>query len=68
MKWGLVNDIRAKWHRKFAWLPVVLLDGRRAWLESVQRRWLFKGRWHGPQLIDRWVYRAADDNKSELSS
>jgi hypothetical protein len=27
-----------RWHHWFAWYPVKLLDGRVAWLETVERR------------------------------
>lgn len=28
----------SEWHRWFAWHPVTLVDGRRAWLCYVQRK------------------------------
>jgi hypothetical protein len=44
------NTPLTDWHKWFAWRPVVILDGRIAWLETVQRRKSHsKDRWY-------WLY------------
>ncbi len=37
------------WQLWFAWRPVRLIDGRRVWLETIQRKWTaIEGGWDGP--------------------
>ncbi len=48
------RDLR-QWHRHFALVPVVLVDGRRAWLQFVERRLTN----YCPYTFQRdWEYRA----------
>jgi len=45
MIWGKTrkefNDRRENWHKWFAWRPIILDDGRWAWLQFVQRKILY---------------------------
>lgn len=43
--------LREQWHTWFAWYPVQLMDGRRAWLQYVRR----KRHWHIGRLV-KWEY------------
>lgn len=47
-----------KWHPAFAWLPVVLIDGRTVWLEEVERvsYWAYFIDGATPHSSD-WCYR-----------
>jgi hypothetical protein len=42
---------RHKWQPTFAWLPHILIDGRIAWLETIERR-----KMQG-SIRFRWEYR-----------
>ena len=49
------HEAKKHWHTWFAWWPVVLVDGRRAWWQYVERRvthW-----YHGSE----WEYRVSRD-------
>lgn len=38
MRWRTAPIALDDWHRWFAWFPVTMVDGSRAWLEPVARR------------------------------
>lgn len=38
MIWGMTNTQAAQWHRRYAWHPVFLDDGRTIWLEQYHTR------------------------------
>lgn len=38
MRWGKTGAELATWHPWFAWHPVTLPNGRRAWLRWLERR------------------------------
>ncbi len=51
MLWGESKkqyNLRCQWHDWFAWYPIILEDGRRCWLEHINRKflpgigWLYK--------------------------
>ena len=40
------------WHKVFAWWPIEIRDGEVAWLETVHRRYTWRGasgQYYGPQ-------------------
>jgi hypothetical protein len=43
---GEDNMKETLWKKWFAWHPVLLEDGRRVWLRSVQRRWFNDALWY----------------------
>jgi hypothetical protein len=52
MNWPVSTLDMYEWHRWFAWFPVEI-EGRRHWLETVERRW------YGCHGGDCTEYRAA---------
>jgi hypothetical protein len=62
MKWGQRDKDKVKEknkrepHNWFAWHPVILSDGRKAWLETVEREKAYTFA-HG----DKWFYRSIND-------
>jgi hypothetical protein len=52
MKWRTKRRNLREWHRWFAWRPVLLVDGRTAWLEIVDRRLVFAH----PDCGAEWEY------------
>lgn len=66
MIWGQTTADRQhrerSWHRWFAWYPVVLQDGRTAWLQTVERIFIYdEGNWAGSS--SRWEFRVNDQQQ-----
>lgn len=71
MQWGRPTGDRQTWHDWFAWHPVRFMDGRRGWLERVQRCDYFAD--HIPSrvhfgFIGNWVYRPLPLNELSETS
>ncbi len=51
------------WRRWFAWYPVELENGDRAWLEIVERRKWYMAGYDFIMPIHIWMYRSVGDKK-----